>query len=148
MILSPHEIAYFAITEGFKVSNPPKMDDEAVRFTAICLAESAGDTEAMGRSTSGASVGNHDHGLAQVSGKWHWDAIQATGGRWRDPAVNVAIAYGIFVARNRAFTDWSTFNSGRYSEFIPDALIAAAHPWAPVPYPSWVDELARRMENT
>jgi hypothetical protein len=145
--LSPHEIAHLAISAGFKVSSPPKMDDEAVRFTATVLAESGGDTEVMARSSSGTSVGNRDHGLAQLSGKFQWDKIRDAGGNWRDPAVNVGIAYQIFTDAKRVLSDWSAFTSGAYSEFIPDALIACAHPWPPKSYPSWVDELAHRMES-
>lgn len=147
MKLSPHEIADLVLKAGFVAANPPKMDDEAVVFVATVLAESGGDTEAMGRSTAGANVGNRDHGLAQISGRWNYDKIQAARGNWRDPAVNIAIAYQIFTDSGRKFTPWHAWSSGAYSGFIPDALIAVAHPWPLKVWPSPVDELAVRMEK-
>lgn len=148
MKLSPHEIADFAIAVGFSTAVPAGGgDSEAVQFVATVLAESGGDTEVMGRSTSGANIGNRDHGLAQLSGRWQYDKIQAAGGAWRDPEVNMIIAYHIFSDAGRSFTPWHAFTSGAYVQYLPDARIAVAYPWPLKLYPAPLDELARRMES-
>lgn len=148
MRLSPHEIAYLAVQAGFSAAAPAGGgDSEAVLFVATCLAESGGETEALARSTTGSNVGQRDHGLAQISGRWHGDKIQAAGGNWRDPAVNVAIAYRIFVDAGRTFTPWHAFTSGSHVQFLPDARFGAAFPWPVKPYPAVVDDLARRMAS-
>jgi hypothetical protein len=147
MRLSPHEIAYLAIKAGFRTAEPPGLDSEVVLFVATCLAESGGETETLARSASGMFVGNRDHGLAQISGRWHGDKIAAAGGDWRNPAVNVAIAYRIFVDSGRSLAPWNAYKAGKHEQFLPDARIGAMHPWPPKPYPAVVDEFARRMER-
>lgn len=155
MKLSPHEVADLVIKAGFSKTTivPGTTDSEAVVAVAVIFAESGGDTEAISRTTAPLtsdpkSVGNRDHGLAQLSGRWQYPKIQANGGRWRDPAVNVAIAYDIFKGAGRTFTPWMVFvkdskGVAPYEQYLPDARLGVAQPW---PYVN--DELANFKKLT
>lgn len=148
MKLSPHEVADLAIKAGFSTTTivPGTTDSEAVVAVAVILAESGADSESISRTTAPVtsdpkSVGNRDHGLAQLSGRWQYDKIQAAGGRWRDPATNMAIAYKIFTGAKRTFTPWMVFAKNAsgvapFEQYLPDARLGVAQPW---PY---VDEHA------
>lgn len=122
MKLSPNEIAYVAKAVGFA-------DADLVTMVAVCLAESGGDTEVMGRSTTG-SIGNRDHGLAQISNRWHGDKLQATP-NWRDPYVNLRIAFKIYSDAGKTFDPWHVFTSDAYKVYLPDADIAVKYPFPP-----------------
>jgi hypothetical protein len=134
MKLSPNEIAYVAS----KYWSGPDL----ITAVAVSLGESGGDTEAMGRSTSGTSIGNRDHGLWQVSNKWHQlrgdgspGRLLLAGANWRDPEVNARLAREIYDEAVRAGKDgwspWSVYTSGSYKTYLPDAEIAVKAPWAP-----------------
>lgn len=142
MKLSPHEVADLVIKAGFSTSTivPGTTDSEAVVAVAVIFAESSADTENISRTTAAVtsdpkSVGNRDHGLFQLSGRWQYDKIQGAGGRWRDPAVNVAIAYKIFVGAKRSFTPWMVFAKNTttgiapYEQYLPDARLGVQQPW-------------------
>jgi hypothetical protein len=141
MKLSPHEVADLAIKAGFSKTTivPGTTDSEAVVAVAVVLAESGADTEAISRTTAPLtsdpkSVGNRDHGLAQLSGRWQYPKIQANGGRWRDPIVNIAIAYDIFKGAGRTFTPWMVFAKDAkgvapYEQYLPDARLGVQQPW-------------------
>jgi hypothetical protein len=130
--LSPHEIAYVA-------KSVPWTPDEQVLAVAVALAESSGDTDAFHRSTTGVSIGNWDHGLWQISGRWHPEKLQAHP-NWRNPYENAKVAYLIFTNAGRRWTPWSVFTSGAYQTYLPDAQIAVAHPF-PITYPSFQFEM-------
>lgn len=123
MRLSPHEIAWVAKEAGFT---------DLPTAVAVALAESGGDTESLGRSTSGASVGNRDHGLWQISGRWHPDLL--TSGDWRDPQANARMAFAVFTNAGSVWTPWHAFTSGAHLTYMPDGQIAAAAPFPPPPY--------------
>lgn len=141
MKLSPHEIADLVIKAGFSKTTivPGTTDTEAVVAVAVALAESGGDTEVISRTTAPltsdpGSIGNRDHGLFQLSGRWQYPKIQAAGGLWRDPVINTAIAYQIFVGAKRTFTSWSVFtknasNVAPYEQYLPDARLGVQQPW-------------------
>lgn len=141
MKLSPHEVADFVIKAGFSKTTivPGTNDSEAVVAVAVAFAESGADTENISRTTAPitsdpGSVGQRDHGLFQLSGRWQYPKIQAAGGRWRDPATNVKIAYAIFTGANRTFTPWSVFTKSAngvapYEQYLPDARLAVQQPW-------------------
>lgn len=145
MILSPHEIAHLALQVGFSSITivPGAEDTELVCAVAVALAESGGNTEIMGRSASSSvpeRVGQRDHGLFQISGYWHWQAIRDSEAGWRDPLSNTRLAYSIFVGGSvingvrvrRTFAPWSVFNgtAPAYVAFLPDARLAAARPFS------------------
>lgn len=154
MKLSPHEVADLVIKAGFSKTTivPGTNDSEAVVAVAVVFAESSADTENISRTTVAitsdpGSVGNRDHGLFQLSGRWQYPKIQAAGGRWRDPETNVKIAYEIFKGANRAFTPWSVFTKNTsgvapYEQYLPDARLGVQQPW---PY---VDEAAKAHLTT
>jgi hypothetical protein len=134
MKLSPNEIAFVAA----KYWTGP----ELVVSVAVALGESGGDTEALGRSTTGTSVGNRDHGLWQISNRWHQlrgdgspGRLLLAGAQWRDPYVNARLAREVFDESIRAGKDgwlpWHVYTSGAYKTYLPDAEIAVKAPWAP-----------------
>jgi hypothetical protein len=138
MKLSPHEVADLAIKAGFSatVKAAGLTDSEAVVFVAVCIGESGLDSDVMARSadklpdgTPNPNAGNRDHGLGQISGRWNYDKIQAVGGNWRDPAVNIGVCYRIFTGAARQFTPWHVYTGGGYKAWLPDARLAVAHPW-------------------
>lgn len=141
MKLSPHEVADLVIKAGFSKTTtvPGTTDSEAVVAVAVAFAESSADTDAISRTTAPitsdpASVGQRDHGIFQLSGRWQYPKIQAAGGRWRDPETNVKIAYEIFKGAGRTFTSWSVFTKNSsgvapYEQYLPDARFAVSQPW-------------------
>jgi lysozyme-like protein len=141
MKLSPHEVADLVIKAGFSKTTivPGTTDSEAIVAVAVSLAESSADTESISRTTAPItsdpkSVGNRDHGVFQLSGRWQYPKIQAANGNWRDPVVNTAIAYEIFKGAGRTFTSWSVFTKNAngvapYEQYLPDARLAVAQPW-------------------
>ena len=128
MNLSPHELAYVAAAAGFT-------GDDLVTAVALALAESGGDPEIMGRSDTGTSVGNRDHGLWQISGRWHGAKLQAAPA-WRNPYVNGRLAFKVYSDNGRTFQPWSAFTSRAHERYLPDAKIAVQWPWPP-PYRTW-----------
>lgn len=134
MRLSPNEIAY--------VAKDYWTGADLVTAVAIALAESSGDTEALGRSTTGTSIGNRDHGLWQISNRWHQLRGDGTPGRlllagatWRDPAVNARLAREVYDETARTgkvgWEAWAVYLSGAYKTYLPDAEIAVKAPWSP-----------------
>ncbi len=154
MKLSPHEVADLVIKAGFSKTTivPGTNDSEAVVAVAVAFAESSADSESISRTTAPitsdpASVGQRDHGIFQLSGRWQYPKIQKAAGRWRDPATNVAIAYEIFKGAGRTFTSWSVFEKNTttgvapYEQYLPDARMGVSQPW---PY---VDEELLAMQK-
>jgi len=91
--LTADEIAQFAIAAGF-------VGEDAVTATAIALAESGGDPNAVG--DQGTS-----YGLWQI----HWTVHpEFDKSRLFDPAYNAQSAFSLFTRRGD-FNDWSTFGS-------------------------------------
>jgi hypothetical protein len=141
MKLSPHEVADLVIQAGFSKTTivPGTSDSEAVVAVAVAFAESSADSESISRTTAPitsdpGSVGQRDHGIFQLSGRWQYPKIQAAKGNWRDPATNVKIAYEIFKGAGRTFTSWSVFTKNAngvapYEQYLPDARLAVQQPW-------------------
>lgn len=141
MKLSPHEVADLCIKAGFSKTTivPGTTDSEAVVAVAVAFAESSAETDAISRTTAPitsdpASVGQRDHGIFQLSGRWQYPKIQAAGGRWRDPETNVKIAYDIFKGANRTFNPWTAFKKNAagvapFEQYLPDARLAVQQPW-------------------
>jgi hypothetical protein len=143
--LSPNEIAWVGQKAGFT-------GNDLVIFVAVCLAESDGDTDALGhRSTSDPAYGNYDHGLVQISNKWHSAkllAVALKGEDWRDPYVNARLgkqAFDEFVKAGKVgWTAWSTYNPSTkpdgtvvppsYLKYLPAAKLAVVRPFPPIGY--------------
>jgi len=154
MKLSPHEVADLVIKVGFSKTTivPGTKDTEAVVAVAVAFAESSADTDSISRTTApitsdSGSIGQRDHGIFQLSGRWQYPKIQAAGGRWRDPLVNTTAAYEIFKGAGRTFTSWSVFEKNAttgvapYEQYLPDARLAVSQPW---PY---VDDTAVSLKK-
>jgi len=73
---------------------------------AIALAESSGNSNAIGDLTLGISVG-----LWQVNLKYHPEYSQE---ELLDPGTNADAAYSIYQAAGNQFTPWSTFKNQAY----------------------------------
>ena len=138
MILSPNEIAY--VTQGVWPNA-----GEWQNSIAVALAESKGDTNALGRSSAiDNNTGNRDHGLFQISNKWHATLADGkpgklwlVGGAWRDPYVNTRLAKMVYdetlkQGKASGWEAWAVWNSGAYKVYLPDALLAMKAPWPPV----------------
>lgn len=145
MKLSPHEMAWCLKQAGFTGTDGPTGLDNIVLGVAVGLAESGGDTDALGVTSSGSSVGNRDHGVWQISGKWHGDKIAAQvtrGFDWRTPIANAQLAKQIWDEAIRAgkpsgWQPWSTYaknaSTGKapYEEYLAAAKIAITAMWPP-----------------
>lgn len=137
MILSPNEIAWVAAKAGWKG------DDIAVAV-AVALAESRGNTEALGwvpanpgtapGTTPKPASGNYDHGLWQISSLWHGALLAQAGHLWRDPLVNAGMAHQIWTEAGGKWSPWSTYKGGQYQPLLPFGVKAALYPWAPPLY--------------
>jgi hypothetical protein len=129
MKLSPHEMAYLLKWAGIP-------DADLQIGVAIGIAESDGETDIMGRSTTGANVGQRDHGWLQISGRWNWDKLQKYGD-WRNPWNNAQMGAAVYNEAVKAgkpgWSPWSTFNgtTPSYVKWMPDAAFGVQHPFAP-----------------
>ena len=125
MKLSPHEVAY--LVQLF--FDDPETQRQMV---AISIAESSADTNVIARSTTGANLGNRDHGVFQISGRWNGDKLQEmanAGLNWRDPYVNTQLAARVFY--EGGLEAWHVYTSGASAQYLPDADIALKYPFRP-----------------
>ena len=109
MKLAQSDIRTMAIQVGFSES-------AADVISSIAMAESGGDTEAVGDRHLGVSCG-----LTQVNLRWHpeWNKL---GVDICDPATNLRAAYQIS-NNGTDFKPWSTYSSGAYKKFMPTAPV-------------------------
>lgn len=128
MILSPHEVAY--IVKLF-FDDP----EDQRKMVAFAIAESANNSSAIARSTTGANIGQRDHGLWQISGRWNGDKLQEAaenGLNWRDPFVNCWLAVQIWFSQGPiAWHVYTAEGQGSYAQYLPDADIALKYPVKP-----------------
>jgi Lysozyme like domain len=116
--LGATEIVTYAAKAGFE-------DGDLAVAVAIALAESSGDTAAVG--DDGTSIG-----LWQIHYTVHpqFDPKQLV-----DPQYNANAAYKLFVRRKYSFDDWSTYKYNAYLHHLDAALTA-------------VDQVADMSEDT
>jgi hypothetical protein len=128
VILSPHEVAY--IVKLF-FDDP----EDQRKMVAFAIAESGANTNVIARSTSGANVGQRDHGTWQISGRWNGDKLVAAaenGLNWRDPFVNCWLAAQVWFEGGPI--QWHVFQAegiGSYAQYLPDADFALKYPVKP-----------------
>lgn len=138
MRLSPNEMAWCLQAAGFVAA-------DVITGVAVGIAESGGETDVIGSATSG-TTNNRDHGVWQISNRWHGAKLQKTP-NWRDPLVNAQLAKQVFEETARTgkvgWTAWSVYNSGSYEPFVEAAKIGVAFPFKPA-YPGWSLELANQ----
>lgn len=103
-VLSASQIASYASNAGFSGS-------DLQTATAIALAESvpSGNPNSVGD-------GGTSYGLWQIHWTVHpeFDKTQLF-----DPQYNANAAYALYVHAGGTFTDWTTFNTGKYLAFLP-----------------------------
>lgn len=111
-LVTPNQIANYAAAAGFSGK------DLAIAV-AIALAESSGSTSATHKNNNGST----DYGLWQIN-SIHPEILNM--GNWSNGADNAVMAHTIYINAGNKFTDWTTFNTGAYSLYLPQAAIAAA----------------------
>jgi hypothetical protein len=91
-------------------------DAGATVISAIAIAESDGDPEAVGDRHLGVSCG-----LTQVNLRWHpeWNKL---GVDICEPLTNLRAAFQISNG-GTDFKPWSTYSSGAYKKFMPTAPV-------------------------
>lgn len=114
---TPQQVRVLVHNAGFR-------GDDEVTMTAIVLAESGGDSNAVGTNTNGTK----DYGLAQINsshfgerldnGIFGVGASSINLGNVLDPQINLEFADKLYKARGNTFKDWSTYNSGKYKQFL------------------------------
>ncbi len=105
--------------------------DEIPTGVAIGLAESNGETNALGHvATAVPYDSNYDHGVWQISNKWHPEKLQKHS-RWRDPYENAKIVVWIFEEAGNSWKPWNTYGSDAYLKFMTAAKLAALAPFPP-----------------
>jgi Transglycosylase SLT domain. len=116
--LSDQQIALYAYRAGFR--NKAGAQDLTLAV-AIALAESDGDPSVTHKNSD--SRGTTDLGTWQINNYWHRDLLAKY--NWSDPQANADMAYIIKTQRG-GWSQWSTFNSGRFFKYMPRAMNAAA----------------------
>jgi hypothetical protein len=104
-VLSFQQIEQMAQQLGFT-------GNSAQTIAAIALAESGGDTQAVGHNLNGTS----DYGLVQIN-SIHFATGDITAGGALNPYSALAYAYTLS-KKGSDFTPWSTFTNGRYTQFL------------------------------
>lgn len=109
--LSAAQIAVYAANAGFQGT-------DLQRAVAIALAESSGNPNVVGdlNLTPGGSVG-----LWQINLAAH---PEFAGMYLTDPQTNANAAYSVYQAAGNSFSPWSTFKSGAYEAYLPQAQSA------------------------
>jgi hypothetical protein len=140
MILSPHEAAHVALEYW------PDPKDARIAV-AVAIAESGLDTDAIARSkATGPSMGQRDHGLWQISGRWHGSKLQGNSD-WRDPYVNGRLARMVYDEAKQSWKPWQVFLPGKsgeepsYVQYLMDADFGLAAP-IPAPRSTYIREKA------
>lgn len=105
-------------------------DDVIDTMTAICMAESGGDTEAINDNyprfqPNPSSAYRYDYGLAQINSVHGYDSLRLLA----DPDYNLECALAIY--EQQGFGAWSTYNAGAHLAFLPVPHPAAAAPEEP-----------------
>jgi hypothetical protein len=112
-IASDAQIAAYAINAGFP-------QNEIETAVAIALAESSGNIFAVNTNANGTT----DRGLWQINSVHkEYNDIQMF-----VPDSNAQAAFKLWQAAGGKWTDWSSFNSGRYRLFSARAKVAAGAP--------------------
>lgn len=109
--LTPYEIAWYAQRAGFSGTTTLTI------ATAIALAESGGNT----------AITNHDSNGTTDYGLWQINSVhsQYNTTKLLDPGYNAGAAFLISGGGNN-WTPWSTYNNGRYLQFMAAAAQAVA----------------------
>jgi LysM repeat protein len=126
MRLTDQQIARFVAQGGFT-------GDNRVTAIAIVLAESGGVTDILGDTTIETDVFGPSVGLFQIRSV---RTERGTGSERDelanlDPATNARHAHQIYVEAGSRFTDWSTFTTDAYRQFLDRARAALGGGFGP-----------------
>jgi hypothetical protein len=94
--------------------------DGLVTAVAVALAESSGYTKALLVNVNC----TRDRGLWQINDYWHPEVTEQQA---FDPVRNAKAAYDIS-GRGTDWDQWSTYESGAYKDYLPDAEQAVSNP--------------------
>lgn len=133
MKYSAHELANIA-----KMVFPGDKGNQQIML-AIAMAESKGDSDAIGMKASAeGTYSNQDLGVWQISTRYHAKKLAAMASKgycWSDPVINAQLArqvYDEFVGAGKiGWSAWTTYNSGSYEKYLPLAGQALANPIEP-----------------
>lgn len=115
--LSASQIAGYASAAGFT-------GDALNTAVAIALAESSGNPSAYNPETAaGTPQGIGSYGLWQIYLYKHPEFANLN---LNDPQTNANAAYQIYSNNGSNFSAWSTYNSGAYLAYVPQASSAEA----------------------
>lgn len=104
MRLTADQISTYAANAGFT-------GNDLQAAVAVALAESSGQTDALGDPTLGVSVG-----LWQINLRAHPEYSQD---ELMNPQTNASAAYAIYHAAGRSFKPWTTFKTAAYLAYMP-----------------------------
>lgn len=110
---SAAQLATLAKNAGFS-------GDGLVDAVAVALAESSGFTKALLVNENC----TRDRGLWQINDYWHPEVSEQQA---FDPVQNAKAAYDIS-SQGTAWDQWSTWESGAYKDYLPDAEQAVRNP--------------------
>lgn len=131
MRLCVNEIAHLAL-QGWPTSTQPDGTLDAQIAVAVALAESGGDTYAIGTNviSSKPSSGSQDLGLWQINNWYHREKLLRTPA-WRDPWVALSLAVQVW--HEGGWKLWATFNgsSPTYLRWMPAAGVGLLQPIPP-----------------
>jgi hypothetical protein len=96
-------------------------DTDGPIFVAIALAESGGVTDKVSPPNAD-QWHSRDKGLWQINDHWHADLLKTY--QWDKPSDNLAMAASLYYNRGGKFSDWSTWKTGAYGAFLPQAQVA------------------------
>jgi len=121
-LLSPADIQVYAANAGFS-------GQDLATAVAIALAESfpSGNPNSYNPETKaagGTPQGQGSYGLWQIYLKKH---PEFAGANLYDPQTNANAAYSIY-SRRGGFSDWSTYTSGDYAQYLPSIPPASSVP--------------------
>lgn len=110
MALSASQIASYAAAAGFA-------GNDLTTAVAVALAESNGNPAAVGDQNLAPSNGP-SIGLWQINIGAHPEYANVD---LTDPQTNANAAYTIYLDAGSAFSPWSAFNNGNYSQYVSTA---------------------------
>ena len=113
--LTAPELAQWAIQGGFK-------GDDVATAVAVALAESSGKTQAK----HAVGDGSYDLGPWQINSHWHADLLAKYPAWWS--VDNAVMAFTVKTQSARGWGDWTTYRTGAYLLYLPQAKAAAANP--------------------
>lgn len=116
--LNYQQLAQLAYNAGWR-------GKDAQTAVAIAMAESRGDTMATNFAGKDYSFGLLQINMKDGNGPERRSKYGlANNEQLFDPSTNFRVGYGIYKAAGNKFTDWSTYNNGRFTVYLNGAVFA------------------------